>query len=152
MDSLNFSEIWESFWDMTVVAVQGFDGGDVWNSSSSRCNLGIWQLCCYERSHLSAAKRKTAMQSRPCNMTGQAPLSQNTISKANKKEEEKEGNNNTTTTTTRSQKKLQQQHLQHSTFAKIIGFTFAYGQHHSHGEFGGLFIGAASIPHGLIRQ
>lgn len=30
---------------MTVVAIQGFDGGNMWNSSSGRRGLDIWQLC-----------------------------------------------------------------------------------------------------------
>lgn len=31
---------------MTVVAIQGFDGGNMWNSLSGRCGLDIWQLVC----------------------------------------------------------------------------------------------------------
>ncbi|KAJ5383511.1 hypothetical protein N7517_001422 [Penicillium concentricum] len=40
--SLKFGNV---FGDVTVVAVQGFYGGNMWTLSSDRWNLDIWQLC-----------------------------------------------------------------------------------------------------------
>lgn len=136
------------YWDMTVVAIQGFDGSNMWNSSSGRCGLNIWQL-----GQACLQTPKLQWRAMPCNITGQARSSQNFISNTTRKTKDGRKKRKTTTPTPPPAGKGEGSRVSNtalrSTFSCLV---FTHRQHNSYRKFRWLFIWVVSILHGAIRQ